>query len=70
MKLNELLRHIDLDTLIWVSTDETSDEGIYFGEAGSITCGIMRKCTVRKYYAEYYKARYRCGISIIVDIEE
>ena len=70
MKLNELLRKIDLDTCIWVSTDPNVSDGIYFGDAGSITCGVMRKCTVKEFYAEYYTARYCCGISIIVDVEE
>lgn len=70
MKLNELLKTIDLDTVIWVSTSDNEDACIYFGEAGSITCGIMRKCTVRVFYPERYPAKFCIGITIIVEVEK
>jgi len=70
MKLFELMRVLDPDTVVWIGTDETSDEGVYFGPVDEVTCGLMRKCTVLKMYAEHFRSKFCSGISIIVEMEE
>lgn len=69
MKLIDLLRYLEEDTFIWVSTSENEDDALYFGDVGSITVGVMRGCTVKKYYPERYPAKFCIGISIIVEKE-
>ncbi len=67
MGLNELLRYIEEDTCIWVSTSENDEDAIFFGDAGSITLGMMRGYNVKKYYPERYPSKFCIGISIIVE---
>lgn len=69
MRLIDLLKKIEEDTCIWVSTSENENDAIYFGDVGSITVGMMRGCTVKKFYPERYPAKFCIGISIIVEKE-
>ena len=66
MKLSELLEHIALDTIVWVSTSMDSDECIYFGEVGNMTVAKASGHKVSLVYPEHYKAKYCTGLTIIV----
>ncbi|MBQ8618431.1 MAG: hypothetical protein IJ418_13125 [Clostridia bacterium] len=71
LRLIDLLYHIEPDTVIWVSTDENDERCcLYFGEAEKITVGILRGCTVVKFYPERYPAKFCTGISVIVERKE
>ena len=71
MSLINLLRVIGDNTLVWISEDPESCEGIYCGCVGEITMGLLHKHSdykVKCIYPEAYGAYYgRHGISIIIE---
>ncbi len=70
MRLIDLLKRLEDGTVIWVSTDENDEKCcLYFGEVGKITMGVLKGCTVKKFYPERYPAMFCIGISVIVEKE-
>lgn len=66
MKLTELIYKMRETTMVFITDDPVSDEGIYFGAAGDMKVHFATKYEVVEMYAEYYHAAYCCGITVIV----
>ena len=67
MKLRDLAKIVNPETTIWVSTDPSNSEGIYFGQAQNIPVYLESlENEIETIYPEKYPAIYGfTGISII-----